>query len=180
MTRLLCVESLTLRAWLGSVAPWVVRKRLSGWRGRGRVLAFEGTRLGWWAARCSAWMLGLTLERFHFFLIHARDTDGVSLRLKVACEDLVQVQRAVLETIVWRPPETAAGSSPRLRTAVAAALSDSNIFGSGNTTLTRLLLAIRACAWRIAGEPPDVDKTGACFFVEQRPWFDAVARFAAR
>lgn len=171
-----CVEVLTLRLWLVSLLPRLLWMRL---RRRGtvsRCVVLEGSQASLVLARWCAQWLGTSVERLRFRLIEVRDAQGLLLRLRIHYQDLGEVQQDILADPLCRRALDGTNEQDRFPGYVAKALAVMNL--GDRRSLCRALLSIQIWGWHLrtsggAGTP-------ACYFLERRPWFRVIARYAAR
>lgn len=172
------IKRLTIRGWTLAVWPWLLRRRIAG-RGAAvsRCEIFEGSPRAFAVARVSGRLLGVEVERLRFSLTDVRDARGLWMRLVVTSEDLAEVQRDIEREPSYRQARDAAGLDGRWPRYAAKALTPVGF--TNQEALWCVLLAIRVAAWRRdrveAGAP-----AAAAMFVDDRPWFDVIARYAGR
>src|SRR3990172_3559491 len=96
--KLCVVELLTLRNWLWTVLPHLLRMRVvTGTRLSCQV--FEGSRLALVIARALGRVTGIRIERMSFRLLDVRDEEGQLVDERVRCFDVTEVQRRLLEQL---------------------------------------------------------------------------------
>lgn len=180
------VERLTLRTWCRSLLP-----RFLKWRGGGqavtRCLAVDHSRLGLWCARACRRLTGVTVEPLRHRLVDCRDERGLSLWLRVNAEDLLEVQADVTADPRFRRAHEGLPQPNRLRAYLAIAFAEIDV--ADQRSVWRALLLIQVCRWRAQREAPagpalqggaGGEAPRAVLFLERRPWFGAIERYAAR
>ncbi len=171
------VERLTVRTWCLSLLP-----RFLGRRGWGeavtRCTAVDHSRLGLWCARaCRRWT-GVVVEPLRFHLADVRDEHGLLIWLRVRYQDLAEVQANAMGDASFRRMLERVPQPSRLRTYLANALAATDV--ADRQTLWRALLLIQVCRWRARQEPAASRGPATVCFIERRPWFNAIDRYAAR
>lgn len=170
------IELLTLRTWLAAILPRLVWWRIRGQVRVARCYAIDTTLVGAAAVRFSRWLTGVAVEPLRFRMVDVQDEQGLLLRLRIAYQDLGEVQRDIMEDARWRRALGGLPPDDRLRMYMAKALAVNN--AAQRQTLWRALWTIQVCAWQqrqagLAGQP-------VRFFLEQRVWQDVITRYAAR
>lgn len=169
------VEALTVRTWCLSILPRLLWMRLRRGCRVSPCYVFDASRGGLRVARASQWLAWTEVEPLQFRLIDVRDEQGLLLRLRIAYQDLAEVQQEIVADPTFRQAlsvELAQGRFPDYLAKAMAAISISE-----RQTLWRALLTIQVCAWQMRKE----GKTGwsAVYFMERRIWFKVIARYAA-
>ena len=170
------VESLTLWVWFVSALPRLLARRMRGGQGSSRCYVFDGSPLALAVARACARFTGVPVEPLDFRMLDVRDERGLLLRLRIAYQDLADVQAEAMQEPAFRAiVEGHQGS--RLPSYLAKVMA--TISPSERQTLWRALLTIQVCRWKARSEP---DGAGASvvFFLERRLWLGAIARYASR
>ena len=189
------VEWLTARTWLTAVFPRLLRDSFSQRPQRRRCYVFDSSRLGMIFARATGWLVATTVERLQFRLVDIRDERGLLLRLRIAYQDLADVQAHALREVAGiETVESASGMSPsgdadsvasipahevgRLPSYLAKSIATLS-FPQRNT-LWRVLLTMQVCAWKV--RQLGVMHNGEVvvpLFLERQPWPEAIQRYAA-
>lgn len=169
------VKELTVRAWCTAIAPRLLWMRLRR-QGRGdRCYVFEGSRLALAVARTSGRVIGVRVEPLRFHLIDVRDEQGLWLRTRIIYHDLATVHAQMMEDPVFREAIDQVRTQGRLPTYLAKALTPTGFSARG--ALWRVLLAVQLCVWWLNREAQSQRST--LLFMERRPWFDIIARYAS-
>lgn len=170
------VERLTLRAWFFAIFPRLVLAGVRrGWADH-TCYVFDGSRLALAVARRCGRMVGVAVETLRFRLRDVRDEQGILLAFRLPCDDLLPIRTAILDETLRNAVTNGRGFA-RLLTYLARALTSAELLEEG--TLWRALYVVGVCAWklRMAGWSSG---TPVVCFLERRPWFEAVARYASR
>ena len=173
----LVVEYLSFRMWIARVTPWVLRCR---WDGRViiDVSYVDASPMGYRCARWFGYLLRTAspVARFSFRLIDLRDAQGLLLSIRIAAQDIAELQHAIsTESRSVRLLARWCGDDAACARAVTKDVAAVSYAGQG--TLWRAMLLIHACHQHARGACPP----GApVLFLEQRPWFDALRRYAER
>jgi len=167
------VEFLTLRVWLFSVLPEILRNRRSK-RPLGACQFIDATRPGIFAASACTFLLpGLSVSRLSFRLIDVRDEAGLLSRLTIPYLDLQEVQNDAASEPEFCSFAESAGidrlRSYALKSLVTASLTD-------RQTLWRVMFVIRVCAWSMRKQK----SSDAVVFLESRAWFSSIRRYAQK
>lgn len=173
----LFVEGLTLRVWFFSVFPRLIRDRLAGRAGRGRncyLFNWSGPALA--AARLTGGWVGLRVEPLCYRLADVRDEEGLLLRLRIAYQDLAEVQADAMREPIFTQVLKEQRALDRLPTYLAKAIASMDLSDRG--TLWRALMAIQVCAWRM--RQGTEGSSEAVFYLERRAWLNSLIRYAAR
>lgn len=169
------IEFLTIRTWVWSVLPHLLRWVATGHRApHGYV--FESSRAAMALARASARLMSMTIETLPFRLRDIRDEQGLSLRLRIAFQDLAAVQADAMTEPQFHRLLHDGNVTGRLPMCLGKGMA--TIVFSRRGTLWRMLLTIQICLWKLTRDrrPP----TDALLFLERRPWFPAIERYASR
>ena len=169
------VRHLTVRAWLW-IWPQLAWRRLIGQGEAACCYAFEASAAGLVLARASGRLMGVRVQRFPVRPIDISDEQGIILRWRIAYHDLAEAQREILEDPVFLDATRGCRQSSRLPMYLAKALVPTG-FSSEPDALWRVLLAIHAARWQAQREAPSAR---VLLYIERRPWFRAVARYALR
>lgn len=175
--RIIFIELLTARGWLWAVGPRLVWWRLRAGRPLEACCVIDGTSVGWALARASRWLTGVRPEPLRFRLIDVRDERGLLLRLRIAYQDLAEVQQDIMAEPAVTRLLAEGPHEPRLPAYLAKALA-ALYTPPQRQTLWRALLTIQVCAWHLR-------RTGrkaqpAVFLMERRPWVGAIGRYGRR
>lgn len=174
MSRAFLIENLTLRTWFGTVLPRLRQRKAKNPDEKLAVLAIDGSPAAWPLARWSARRLGVYLEKLSFRLLDIKDEQGLLLRLRIAYQDLAEVQETILESPSFQDYAT----QNDIRGNHLAFLSKSlvTISLSQRGTLWRALLLVQIAAWRMRqfSSPP----METVLFLERRPWLNSIERYA--
>ncbi len=173
----LFVESLTLRVWFFSIFPRLIRDRLAGRAGWGRncyLFNWSGPALA--AARLTGGWVGLRVEPLRYRLADVRDEEGLLLRLRIAYQDLAEVQADAMREAIFTQVLQEQRALDRLPAYLAKAIASMDLSDRG--TLWRALMAIQVCAWRL--RQGTESSSEAVFYLERRAWLNSLIRYAAR
>lgn len=177
------IESLTLRTWISSILPTLLRRRWRGEPAIERCEVFDGSRLGMLVARASQIVTGAAVEPFRFRLVDVRDEDRVLVWFKLIFKDLATVQAQAMEDPIFRKVLASVPANDRLRTYIAHAMAARDL--GERQTLRRALFTVRVCEWKERTEGrgvrrPRQDRPVAIAFMERRPWLKVIGRDAAQ
>ena len=171
------VENLTLRTWCISVLPRLTWKRLKA-ESVEHCYIIDGSRLALWVARLTAGVAARVLvEKLAFRLVEVRDEQGLLIRLRITYQDLAEVQRDIMRETAFRDFLNSNNSEDRLLAYLARSVSTTGF--SRRQTLWRALFLIQICLWKAKSEQRGGDP-GGLLFLERRPWFKAIERYASR
>lgn len=176
MTTYYYIERLTGRTWLLGVMPTLLRDRWRHAQQQAVCYVFDGSPVGWAIARACRVLTGIVVQALQFRLIDVRDEQGLPLRLRIAYQDLEEVQQDILGDPRLQPLLRASDERERFPAYMAKALTVQSL--SERNTLWRALLTIQVCAWQLR-QKRSADAR-AVFFLEGRPWFTAIRRYAQR
>ena len=173
------IESLTLRVWFLAVFPRLVLDRLSRNRAAARkCYLFNWSGLALAAARLTGKWVGIQVEPLCYRLADVRDEEGLLLRLRIAYQDLAEVQADAMRELIFDQVLKEEPSMDRLPTYLAKAIASMDLSDRG--TLWRALMAIQVCAWRLRIEEAPPWPSGAVFYLERRAWLNSLIRYAAQ
>ncbi len=170
------IECLTLRTWAGSVFPHLLWRRFRGRRRGDRCYVFEGSRLALAVARASVWATGVPVELLQFRLLDVLDEDGLLLRLRVAYQNLAEVQADVVQDPAFRRIDELHPFERYVLVYLAKLIANLSLFD--RETLGRTLLTVQVCRWKVRQEP--LNGMVPLLFLERRPWLRAITRYATR
>jgi hypothetical protein len=108
-----------------------------------------------------------------FRMLDVRDEDGLLLRLRIAHRDLAELQADVVAERAFQERLARPDVSGRLPSFLAK--SAAAVVAADRTTLSRALYVIQVCAWEARRTEGRAE-----LLLESRPWFAALARYAAR
>jgi len=170
------IEALTVRAWLCSIFPRLLWRRWWRGQGAGQGYVFDSSRAGMMLARALQWLTGVTVEPLSFRLVEVRDEEGLLLRLRIAYQDLADVQQAMMTEPTFRHALMGDVGQERVPAYLAKVIATISL--TDRQTLWRALLTIQVCAWhlRVAG----LRRNRTVYFMERRIWFAAITRYAAK
>ena len=170
------IEWLTVRAWCLTILPRLVWMRVRGGRRMSRCCVIDASRLGLVLARLSQWVTGVTVEPLRFRLVEVRDEQGLLIRLRIAYQDLGEVQREMMTDPSFREAVSGELGHDRFPGYLAKAIATHSL--TSRQILYRALLVVQVCHWHLRkdGRPG----REAVFFMERRIWFHVIARYAQR
>ena len=171
------VENLTLRVWFLSLMPRIVWARLKRRSKIERCYVIDASLVSLVAARLLGRLLGSPVEKLAFRLIDVRDEAGLLIRLRITYQDLAEVQEDIMREAVFRDFLNSNNSEDRLLAYLARSVSTTSF--SQRQTLWRALFLIQICLWKAKSEQRGGDP-GGLLFLERRPWFKAIERYASR
>ncbi len=162
-------ESLTVRTFVGTVLPIVVRDRSI------RTCWYvDATRPAAALARVICRLRHVAVTRLDFRLVDVRDAEGRLIRLRIAFVDLEQVQQAAITQSVFTDFVEAAGLDQIQTEYLAKCVGAISL--SDNATLWRALLLIQVAAWHAQGSGEDQVR----LVIERRPWHAVIADYGRR
>ena len=170
------IERLTLRGWVGSVLPQLLRRRITRQEPIRRCEVIDATPPAMALARACRWLTGAEIASLRFRLIEVRDDEGLLLRLRIAFKDLAAVQAEIVQQPAFQEAlqaEVAGGG--RLAMYLRKSLATTSLSDRG--TVWRALLVAQICAWKRKQEPGD--GSASVLWLERRPWWPVLARYAA-
>jgi len=167
------IQHLTVRGWCARVWPFVVWQRLCKGVNVRRCEVIDGSRTAYAVARLTARLLGVRVEPLRFRLMDLRDEQGQWIRLRIAYEDLPDVHGQMLQEPVMRDAMRQPEAGARWPMYLAKSLTTTGFLE--HCALWRTLLAVNVCAWH---RPHQIIDEAAVFFLEQRPGFDVIKRYA--
>jgi len=171
------VENLTLRAWLFSVLPRLIRRRIEmGYHKAVHCYVIDGSWLTMRAASATGWVAGVCVEKFTFRLVELRDEAGLQIRFRIAHQDLAEVQADIMKESVFHDFVNSEERKDRLAAYLAKSIV--TISWSDRGSLWRALLLVQICAWKT--RDMKVQRNGATLFLERRPWSQTIARYGSR
>ena len=173
---LVFIERLTLRTWLWHVWPRFLWQRLVRRQPVTRCFLFESSRLARRAARATAWLTGTAVEPLVYDIQEVRDDAGLSIRLRLAYQDLAEVQADVMQEPLFAAAAATAPPASRMVAVLAKRLATTSTVD--RQTLWRAMLLVQVCAWktRTVGWPCGQ----VLLMLERRPWLEALQRYARR
>ena len=121
--------------------------------------------------------LGGTFGPLEFHMIDVRDTAGKLLRLRVAYEDLADVQARIVDSPAFQSFLRHSGADRRL----AAYLAKKSVVGKtffDHQSLWRSVYLIQVCVWWLR-RTASADMT-AVLFLSRCPWMEAVISYAEK
>ena len=145
------VENMTLRTWFLSVWPRLVWRRFRSAPKVLRCHVIEGSRLSMFLARATARLSGVPVERLALEFVEARDSAGLSVRLRILYGDLARAQQYVLDDGEYESLVSKVALEDRLPMYLAKQVASTDL--SVSSTLLRALSVIQVCVWKMqAGE----------------------------
>ena len=134
----------------------------------------DGSRLSMFFARLSTRLFRVPIERLAFEFVEARDTAGVSVRLRILYDDLARAQQYALDDPGFQALGRKGALEGRLPIYLAKQMASTDL--SDRSTVMRALSVIQVCVWKMRSvghsyEPP-------VLFLERRPWLAAISRYA--
>jgi hypothetical protein len=169
------VENLTLRAWVWSVWPRLLCSRLRTGRRVTHCYIIDGSRLVILFARLSAGILAVAVEKLAFRLVDVRDEEGRLIRLRLAYQDLTEVQQYAMTEPVFQQLVQREPSQDRLPMFVAKNMAVDSVYDRRG--MWRALLVVQLCVWKKKQER--VRNSVPVLFLERRPWLKAIRRYAS-
>lgn len=176
----LYVERLTIRAWFGTILPlWLRNDLRGGARQRHRCYVFDSHRYTLALARGLGRWLGWRVEPLPFRLVDVRDAQGLLVRLRIAYQDLAEVQSEILQAPLFQGFTGACEWDARHAPVyVAKALASTSMMQ--RSTLLRALLLIQVCAWHRRQLALPDEAVEPVLVMERHPWLDAMSTYAHR
>jgi len=169
------IENLSLKVWLLSVLPYMLKNREGTGNKPGRCYVVDGSALSLLAAKVSAWAAGISVERFEFRLMDIRDEEGLLLSYRIPHEDFFRLREYIAE----EPAFIDLIESGRLTDRMPIFLLK-NILNGAETqpgTLWRTLLLIRICDWKTKFEQNGTSRV--VIFLGRRLWSTSISRYAS-
>ena len=165
------VEYLTVRTWVAELMPRVLSARFRGQRELIHCHVIESSRWGLRIARITGRWLGIIVEPLTFRFTELRDEHGLALRLRLAYQDLAEVQRDAIRDPAFQSMLQEIGTDDRLSMYLTKSLAAIDLMGRG--TFWRSLALMHICArhkesWQ-----------DAVLVLERQPWLAALERAAA-
>lgn len=170
------VEKLTLRLWFLSVLPRLLWRWLTKAGKTDRCYVIDASSFSLLMATATAWTIGIPVEKLRFRLIDIRDEEGLLIRLRIAFQDLAEVQEEILKEPLFR--DFVQREKPGDSLLMYLAKSIVTISLSDRGTLWRALLLVQICVWKVRKEESEKGET--VLFLERRPWLQAIRDYAAR
>lgn len=163
------IENLTLRTWLFSVFPALLTADAPG-----PCYYIDSSFFGRLLARPMGRIIGHAVDRLDFRMIDIRDEKGLLIRLRVAYQDAADVQDDILASPLFSNALRRHDDNPRLQSYLAKSVIVSTSLAESG--LWRALYLTQVCLWhkKAAGG------TLALFFLDHRPWFKSIERYAFR
>lgn len=168
------IEHLTLQTWLFSVFPRLLYRRLAK---RGRITScyfFDSFPLGIWAAKTLGWITGVRVEKLRFRMLEVRDQEGLLVRLRIPFQDLAEAQAEAMKEAAFRACLNNGGAEDRFPIYLAKRIVSGSFLDQ--RSMSRVLFLVQVCVWHMQGS--NGRGTHAVLFLDRRPWFDAVGRYA--
>lgn len=141
-----------------------------------RCYVIDGSWLAMRAASATGWVAGACVEKFVFRLLDVRDEAGLQIRLRIAYQDLAEVQADIMEESVFH--DFVNSEERKNRLAAYLAKSIVTISWSDRGSLWRALLLVQICAWK--RRDMEVEDSAPVLFLERRPWFETINRYGFR
>lgn len=170
------IENLTLRAWVLSIWPRLLRERFTRGTRPGRCYVIDSSAPALLVAQASAVLAGVEVKRLPFSLVDIRDEDGTQVRLRIAYKELAEVQREAMAEPAFRQVLESGQLKDRMPMFLAKSLADSPLFEWDS--MIRSLLLVEVCAWQSQREAEKDE--GAVLFLQRRPWSRSIAGYASR
>jgi len=170
------VENLSVKVWLSSIFPYMLKNRMTGEKETGRCYVVDGSRLSLFAANASAWAAGVAVERFEFRLIDMRDEEGLLLRLRIGHQDLFQVQRYIVDEPAFRDLVDSGKLTDRMPVFLNKGILGGYVVQRGS--LWRTLFLIQVCNWKSKIEQKGTSQV--VLFLERRLWSSSISRYASK
>ena len=169
------VENLTLRMWTFNMVPHLVRGRTGARPARIPVYAIDASKLGLKWAQMWAKILGISVHRLDFRLVDVRDESGLLIRLRLAFQDLAEVQSDVLQASEFATFAEKDDEALRLPTFLAKNIA---AISSDRHTLWRALVLIQIARWTTRERSGDDEDP--VLVLEHRPFAAAIRRYTER
>ena len=91
------VERLSLPSWVFCIFPYISVIRLSRISiQKNTIYYIDATPAGIFAAKLMCWLINVEVKKLSFRLVDIRDRSGTLIRLRIAGEDLIEVQSHIL------------------------------------------------------------------------------------
>lgn len=163
------IERLTMRSWLFSVLPFLVRS------GGGRFGYIDASEPALTLARLTGGLFDAKFETFDFRMLDIRDETGAAMRMRITCREMSLLQEDIAaqpEFQEWLSSHTDLG--PRLGTFLAKSVAVRKT--EEGFDLWRALYLIWVCRSRML---KDADESEAVLFLERQPWFASLQRYSS-
>ena len=168
------VENLTVRTFLSSVFPHLVR-RLAKREKVTTCYVFASSRIAMVIARAIARWAGTKVERLDFRLIDVRDEAGLLIRLRIPFQDLAEVQREITNGPVFRNFVDGKFENSRVAAFLAKSVLGADSRASLSGGLWRALFLIEVCAWKRRHSASRI--RDVTMFMQRRAWMANIAAY---
>lgn len=169
------VENLSVKVWLSSILPYLLKHRIKGRKTPLDCHVFNGSKLSLIIGRLTGWTVGVSVKRLEFRLLDVRDEDGRLMRLRIAHHDLFQIQKYIAYEPLFQDLINSGKLTQRLPVFLIKTIVDGAVAQPG--TLWRTLFLIQVCNWKSRVE--DHAESHKTLFLERRLWHESICRYAS-
>ncbi|MFQ6030488.1 MAG: hypothetical protein ACE5Q6_23685, partial [Dehalococcoidia bacterium] len=170
------IEYLTLGTWLFSVWPRLFWRRLRNADHGGPCYVVDACRPAMILARVSAPLVGSKAEQLSFVLTDLRDEKGQLIRLRLAFQDLAEVQQDAMTEPAFQKLLHSGVLQDNLPRFLAKNIASITFFERGS--MWRSLLLVHICAWQ--ARTAEAASSLPQLIMERRPWMGAIRRYGRR
>lgn len=173
---LLCfIDNLTPIVWLFYVFPFLMRTRLMGDHRSKKIYYIDGSKSGVFLARLTLWLTGAELELLTFRLIDIRDDAGMLLRLRIAHQDIIDVQKDIMDNPIYKRVRKDEIVNDKMDTYLAKCIAT---ISKEESSMFRVLFIIHVAAWKAKNEGNK--NSDNVFFIHRKLWLQEIKRYGLR
>ncbi len=172
------IERLTFPIWISCVFPHILFLRLKNdFLTREVIYYIDATPSGLFFARVMGWLINLEIRLLSFRLVDIRDELGMLIRLRIAGEDLIEIQNDILNRPEFKSLlESIAVDNPFLNIYLKKQAVSFTWDSAG--TVWRMIFLVHVARWaekKVFGKGAE-----KIFFADKRLWRKELISYAAK
>lgn len=167
------IERLTGGVVFFSVFPYIIRQILKGGHHGHTGIFIDASRIGLLAAKCILPFFSTNFERLDFRLIDIVDEMGLSLRLRIEVQDLVELQRSILNSSEVKKALSSYPLDPFFNTYFSKEAVSINL---REDTMGRAVFLIQVAVWK--NRVHTKARVPVVFFMYKRVFISAIQHYA--
>jgi hypothetical protein len=176
MKPVLFVEDLNTATFLFNVLPCLLKAGLRGARAGKRLFYIDGSWPGVIAARLAAVIDGAAPERLEFRQVDIRDEAGRMMRLRIAYQDLAEIQKDILNNPVFQNVLKNKNIINRMPTYLAKNAISISRFKGNDIFRAQFLVHVAVCKLKSLG----ISEGESVLFLRRRFWAREIKGYAWR
>lgn len=169
------IERLTVWVFIFFVLPYVIRKKLKEHCRNHTGYFIDASSIGLLVARYVLPVFSARVERLNFRLIDIIDEAGISLRLRIEIQDLVEVQKSIVNDARFKKALLPYSTDPFFYAYLKKELVSIDLHGD---TMGRVIFLIQVVVWknRMCTQPQE----STVFFMYRRVFMSVIHGYAQK